>query len=94
MPIVITDSTLKKLADKHKVTLREVEQCFDNKEGGLLKDTREENQTTPPTLWFLAYTNKNRLLKIVFIQIDDDINIKTAYEANDDEIRIYRKYAM
>ena len=94
MPIVINDSILKKLTDKHKVSQREIEQCFDNKEGGLLRDTREKNQTAPPTVWFLAHTNKSRLLKIVFVQIDDDIIIKTAYDANEDEIRIYKKYAM
>ncbi len=94
MPIVISDAIFKKVTESHKVSLREIEQCFDNKEGGLLKDTREKNQTTPPTLWFLALTNKSRLLKVVFVQVDDDIIIKTAYDANEDEIRIYRKYAM
>lgn len=94
MPIIIAENIKQKLTDKHNVTEKEVVQCFSNIEGGLLKDTRENHQTLPPTLWFLAPTNGGRYLKIVFIQIDEDVHIKTAYDANDDEIRIYKKFAM
>lgn len=94
MPIIIKPSILDKLTNRHSVTEKEVHQCFNNIEGGLLIDTREDHKSNPPTLWFVAPTNKGRLLKIAYIQDKDlNIHIKTAYDANQDEIRIYNKYA-
>jgi uncharacterized DUF497 family protein len=83
-----------KLLQKHDVTITEVEECFDNREKGLLEDAREKHQTNPPTQWFIAKTDKGRLLKVVFIALGNGINeIKTAYEPNDQEVKIYEKYA-
>ena len=94
MIIIFTESTLAKLAKKHNVNQKEVEQCFVNREGGLLTDDREDHKTNPPTLWFVAPTNKNRILKVAYIQDGKEIIVKTAYEANMEEIRIYEKFAM
>lgn len=93
MPIIITEAIQKKLLDKHNVSRKEVEDCFVNREGGLLIDDRENHKTNPQTQWFIAPTNGNRFLKVVFVQDGADIYIKTAYEANTEEIRIYDKYA-
>lgn len=85
----ISLGTLDKLKTKHRVTRREVEQCFENICGGYLVDTRENHQTDPETLWFIASTNQERLLKIVFIFLNGNIYLKTAYEPNQTEINIY-----
>ena len=82
----------KKLATKHGVSIREIEQCFENRSGNLLIDTRARHRTIPPTYWFLASTNKNRVLKVVYILIEGRAHIKTAYEPNDEERRIYAKF--
>ena len=82
-----------KLLKKHGVCRREVEQCFENRRGVLLKDDREDHKTNPPTMWFLSFTNKGRLLKVVFIQSGCLIDLKTCYEPNEVEIRIYEKFA-
>lgn len=60
----------------------------------MLEDTREDHQTDPPTLWFVGNTNNSRRLKVVFIHFKDEgrIQIKTCYEANAEELRIYEKY--
>lgn len=93
MPISISAGVIYKLAHKEPpVSRREVEQCFDNRSGGLLIDTREDHKTNPPTQWFIAKTNANRELKIVFMQKGDQILVKTAYEPNVDERFIYEKY--
>ncbi len=92
MPFVFSPAVLQKLLDKHGVTRREVEQCFENLEGRLLLDTREDHKTDPPTKWFVAPTNANRKLKVAFVQNGADIHIKTAYEANEEERRIYEKF--
>ncbi len=54
----ISGGVLDKLANKHQVERKEVEQCFRNINGPLLIDNREDHRTNPPTLWFLSYTNK------------------------------------
>lgn len=93
MPKLITSSSvLIKLGEKHGVTIREVEQCFENKCGVYLEDDREDHQTDPPTLWFVAPTNRDRMLKVVFIFIDGNVHIKSAFEPNGDELAIYEKH--
>ena len=90
----ISNAVTKKLIKKHYVTIEEVEECFLNRTNGLLEDTREQHKTNPATLWFIAETDQGRLLKIVFIELPNGTyEIKTAYEPNNDEVKIYGKYA-
>jgi len=89
-----SERILKKLNDKHRVKIEEVWECFINRVGGFLEDTRVNNRTEPPTMWFIAETDKGRQLKIVFIELDDgNYEIKTAYEPNVTEVKIYEKYS-
>lgn len=92
MSLVLSKTILEKLASKHGVNREEVEQCFANRTGAYLQDTREDHQSDPPTLWFIADTNYGRLLKIVFIAKDGDVFIRTAYPPNEAELSIYAKY--
>jgi len=90
----ISEAIAKKLSEKHSVTRDEVEECFYNRIKGLLEDTREQHKTNPPTMWFIAETNEGRSLKVVFIELPNGTyEIKTAYEPNEDEVRIYEKFA-
>lgn len=94
MRLKISTRIQKKLREKHGVTHKELLECFENRRGADLFDTRAEHLTDPLTRWFLAYTNHCRLLKIVFIPRGDEMEIKSVYEPNGDEIRIYRKYGL
>ena len=78
---------------KHQVTEREVSQCFCNKSGGLLEDDREDHLTTPRTEWFISETNRGRLLKVCFVWMGNNVDIKTAYEPSEEEQRIYDSMA-
>lgn len=90
MAIIISKPIREKLETRHGVSTREVEQCFENRTGHLLLDTREEHQTDPPTMWFVALTNKARLLKVCFITRDGNHYVRTAYDPNAVELSIYR----
>ncbi len=90
--LIVSASVLAKLRDKHGVTVREVEQCFENKCGLYLEDDREDNRTDPPTLAFVAPTNEDRLLKVVFIFLDGNVHIKTAFDPDADDIAFYDKH--
>jgi hypothetical protein len=90
--IIISEGIQCKLATKHDVTPAEVHECFANRCGGFLLDTREEHASDPPTRWFVSETDLGKKLKIVFILKDDKIYLRTAYPANADERRIYEKY--
>lgn len=92
--LVVSDAVKAKLQKKHQVTLREVEHCFMNREGRLLCDNRALTKTNPPTLWFIAQTNQNRKLKIVYIQKGLQVILKTAYEPNEEELAIYERFGM
>lgn len=87
--IIISPSVRAKLTNKHKVEVREVEQCFENLCGTFIEDTREEHKTDPETLWFVAPTNYGRVLKVMFMFIDGNIHIKSAYDAKQVVIDIY-----
>jgi len=82
-----------KLAKKTPpVSKEEIEQCFLNRTGAYLLDEREEHASDPPTRWFISETDFGRELKIVFIPKGNDVIIRTAYDPNPEERRIYQKY--
>lgn len=91
MAIVISPKIRAKLADKHGVTPAEVKQCFCNRAGEYLMDTREEHASDPPTLWFISETNLGRQLKVACIFKDDNVYIRSAFEPNEHELCIYAK---
>ena len=94
MSLSISKGVKEKLAGKSPpVTGNEIHQCFLNRTGDFLEDTRAHNKTNPPTKWLISKTDKHRVLKVVFIRIKSQIIIRTAYDPNAEELRIYRKYA-
>ncbi|MGH8160241.1 MAG: DUF4258 domain-containing protein [Rhodanobacter sp.] len=94
MQLKISTRIQRKLNEKHGVTHKELFECFENRRGSDLFDTRAAHITDPLTRWFLAYTNHCRLLKIVFIPRGDVMEIKSVFEPNEEEVRIYRKYGL
>jgi hypothetical protein len=92
MEIFISHSVKAKLDDKHGgVNEQEIRQCFANLDGPILTDSRARHLTNPVTRWFIAETDYGRLLKIAYMPFPDMFAIKTAYEPNEDEQRIYRE---
>lgn len=89
MTIVISKEIEEKLRTKHQVTSKEVQECLANCTGKLLTDNREQHRTNPPTNWIIAETNQRRELKVCFIIIEGAIHIKSAFEPNEKERRIY-----
>lgn len=93
MNLVISAQVRQKLASKTPpVSEEEIVQCFANRTGVYLLDTREQHQTTPETRWFIAETDYGRKLKVVFIPDHNRIIIKTAYDPNPAEQRIYAHF--
>ncbi|WP_251371912.1 ADP-ribosyl-(dinitrogen reductase) hydrolase [Polynucleobacter sp. MWH-UH24A] len=92
--LVISPRLAEKLIKKHRVRRVEVEECFYNRTGIVLEDTRAEHQTEPPTVWFIAPTHQNRLLKIVYVLNDGVVNLKTAFEPNPREKLLYLRMAL
>lgn len=92
MQIVISDKIRAKMQAKHGVTQKDVQECFENREGGLLEDDRENHRTDPPTLWFIAPNNHQRLLKVCFVQRAGKVFLRTCYPPNQTEISIYERY--
>lgn len=94
--LIISLAVRQKLKQKHLVSSEEVRECFRNREGGLLEDTREQHRTDPPTWWFIAATNSGRFLKVVFVRrivgSKVELHLRTAYPANEEERRIYRQF--
>jgi uncharacterized DUF497 family protein len=90
--LVVSAAVLDKLREKHGVSVREVEQCFENKCGLYLEDDREDNRTDPPTLTFIAPTNEGRLLKVAFIFLSGNVHIKTAFEPDMADIAFYERH--
>lgn len=95
MKLLISEKISLKLANKHPpINHDEIEQCFVTRDFGFLEDTREQNRTIPPTWWFISDTFMGRKLKVVFVLLENgSVAVKTAYEPNKDEIRIYNKHA-
>jgi uncharacterized DUF497 family protein len=83
-----------KLKTKHNLALSEVEECFYNQTRVFLEDTRKEHWTIPSTMWFIAKTDRDRLLKVVFIERGELLyEVKTAYGPSRKEKAVYYKTA-
>lgn len=93
MALVLSEKVREKLAGKTPpVSEDEILQCFANRSGRYLLDQREQNQTDPPTRWFLAETDYGRMLKVVLVQTGEGVVIKTAYDPNAIEQEIYQRF--
>jgi hypothetical protein len=93
MEIYISEAVGLKLKDKHHVSEPEVVQCFHNRDGKFAYDRREEHQTNPPTLWFIAETDTGRRLKVVFMRYNtNQYVVKSAYDANADAEKLYQMF--
>lgn len=94
MNLHIDPAIEQKLRQKHDVMSIEVLECFQNKLFGSLIDDRAENKTFPPTQWFIAETDAGRKLKIVFMfdKKNKRFILKTAYEPNEQEEKIYASH--
>jgi len=92
MSIIISPKIRDKLAAKHNVSPDDIDQCFANKNGEYIEDNRPEHQKNGlPTYWFIAENHYGRKIKVVFIEENGNIYIRTALEANPDVIRNYLK---
>ena len=92
MALLIAPDVRLKLARKTPpVTREEIIQCFTNRTGRFLEDTREQHKTDPPTMWFISETDYGRRLKVCFLQDANDTTIKSAFEPNEIEERIYSR---
>lgn len=93
MDLIISQTVRAKLAGKTPpVSEDDIRQCFANKAGKALTDTRANNLTNPLTRWFIAQTDYGQVLKIVYVPMSYGIVIRSAYAPNAEEVRIYRKY--
>lgn len=91
--LIISEKIQLKLDGKSPpVERREVIQCFQNRSGKLLYDTRPDHLSNPLTLWFLALTNAGRLLKVAYIPRDGNMYLRSSYDPNPTEVLIYKKY--
>jgi hypothetical protein len=96
--IQISEPVSRKLTEKHGgVSADEILQCFENRTGRLLIETRPEHKTNPPTKWFISETNRGRKLKIAYMSTQDAdglrAEIKSAYEPSRQTIEFYEANA-
>ena len=87
--VVISPLIKDKLEQKHRVKPGEVHECFFNQSGPYVEDTEEDHKTDPPSYWFIAPTNRDRLLKVIFVLRDGNLYLKSAFDANPKSQRIY-----
>ena len=89
MDFKVSPRVAEKLKTRHQVSNQEIAECFANRTGKFYTDTREDNQTDPPTYWFVAETDTGRVLKVVFVRYPDHFSIKTAYTPTDGSDVLY-----
>lgn len=91
MGIVLSSSVVTKLNTKHGgVTEAEIRQCFANLEREPKIDSRARHLTNPVTRWFIAETDRGRLLKICYMPYPNgDYVIKTAFEPNAEDMSAF-----
>ena len=95
MFFMISEAVANKVRKKHNIFEHEILECFENRLGPFLEDKREDHKTDPPTKWFISESRSGRVIKVVFIYYPNEreIVIKSAFEPNDIESKIYQKYS-
>jgi hypothetical protein len=80
-------------ADHGGITEQEVRECFENHDGRLCWDGRQQHLdgSGRPSPWFVAETNQMRRLKIMFVRDGNDIFLKSAYPATEKVKDIYER---
>ena len=92
MNLIVSTKIRSKLAEKHGVTVDEIEECFANCTGPTLLELRERHKTDPPSEWFIATTNYGKRLKVIFVKKSGRFFLKSAFPPNEEEENIYEKY--
>ena len=94
MALKISPDVWKKLEEKHSIDVPwEIIECFANRSGIEIDELRQKHKTNPKTKWFISETDHGRKLKVAYIHHPNgDVEIKSAFEPNDEEIAIYRKH--
>ncbi|MDP2004151.1 MAG: ADP-ribosyl-(dinitrogen reductase) hydrolase [Rubrivivax sp.] len=75
------------------VVEREVRECFMNRCGRVCLDPREQHAADAPTQWFVAPTHVGRLLKVIYVEDDESIYLKSAYPATREIELMFDKHA-
>lgn len=93
--LFISNKVRQKLLEKHEgITQKDIEECFANRDGSFLVDTREDHKTDPQTLWFIAENHYGKLIEVVFIpMLNGQLSVKSAFKPNATEIDIYQRKA-
>jgi hypothetical protein len=63
-------------------------------EGAFCQDSREEHKTDPVTRWFVGESHTGRKIKIIYVEDEEHVYLKSAYLATDEVQRIFHKYAI
>jgi len=94
--LIVPPGVVYKIETIHGVSVGEVEECFFNYETPerYLIDDREEHATNPPTHWFISETNRGRKLKIMIVNRDGNIYLKSAYDAKESVLKLFRQKIM
>ncbi|HEY4083441.1 MAG TPA: ADP-ribosyl-(dinitrogen reductase) hydrolase [Burkholderiaceae bacterium] len=81
--LIISPKIKTKIGDPShgSISEREVMECFLNRCGRVVKDDREEHRTDPPTVWFVSETHLGKKVKVVYVEDDENIYLKSAYVA-------------
>jgi hypothetical protein len=66
MVVVIPSQKIANKLSQRGITLEDCAQCFVNRTGSYLFDTREQHQTNPATRWFIAETDTRKTFKSSF----------------------------
>lgn len=95
MGLLISPSVRQKLQQPdHNVTDDEILEAFANSDGRVCTDTRAWHATNPPTRWFVAETDRGRMLKVMYVPLPTGVvEIKSAYTATPNVQRIFEKFA-
>ena len=95
--LVISPKIREKIAgaDHGSVTEREVKECFMSWDGKFCEDPREAHQTQSglSTRWFVCESHVGRCLKIVYVEDEENVYLKSAYVATEDVQHIFARHA-
>ncbi len=91
--IVISPKIAAKIAqpDHGALTRKDVEECFLNRTGKVVPDARSQHASAQgrPSWWFVAPNHIGRMIKVMYVEDDEHVYLKSAYLATSEVVTVY-----
>lgn len=91
--LIVSTKIADKIArpDHGGLTRKDVEECFLNRTGQVVDNRPQHSGTLGPTWWFVAPNHAGKVIKVMYVEDDEHVYLRSAYLATDEVEAMYER---